>query len=59
MRNAILSTLAGIGLLCCIAAPILYFMGKISEADYKSVFLIASIAWFLFATLRFFGKKKG
>jgi hypothetical protein len=59
MRNAILSTLAGIGLLSCIAAPILFFMGKIGETDYKNAFLVASIVWFLFATLRIFGKRKG
>jgi hypothetical protein len=57
MRNVVLSSLAGMSLLSCLIAPVLFFLGKISETDYKGIFLLASIAWFVFATLRIFVKK--
>ena len=52
MRKMVLSSLAGISLLCCLASPLLFFWGMVSEKDYKGIFLLASIFWFLFATLR-------
>ncbi len=42
---AIFSLAAGL------AAPLLYFLGVSSEARYKLILLIASVAWFVFGTL--------
>jgi hypothetical protein len=56
MKNRILRIIAGglafLSLGACLAAPILYFLGRISEESYKTAFLIASIAWFVFAIAR-------
>jgi hypothetical protein len=41
-----------------LAAPVLYFLGSISEARFKLVLLIASAGWLVFATL-WSGAKKG
>jgi hypothetical protein len=38
-------------LITCLAAPILHFLGKMSAETYKLVFMIASLGWFVFATL--------
>lgn len=48
--------LAGLGL--CLASPILYFVGKVGEDNFKNLFLIASISWFIFGSLWFTSKKK-
>jgi uncharacterized membrane protein (GlpM family) len=58
MRKTILSSLAGISLLCCLASPLFYFLGKLSEKNYRWIFLLASISWFLFATLRISLRKR-
>ncbi len=39
-----------LSLFVCLLVPFLLFMEKISESPYKTVFLIASVAWFVFAT---------
>lgn len=58
MKKIIVPSLAGISLFFCLASPFLFFLGKISEKDYKHIFLLASLLWFLFATLwASFGKK--
>jgi hypothetical protein len=44
--------LALLSLGVCLAAPLLFFLGRITEASYKTVFLLASIAWFILATGR-------
>jgi hypothetical protein len=51
MRKRIVGSLAGISLFICLASPFLYFLGKISEKDYKWIFLFASLFWFIFATV--------
>jgi len=51
MRKIIVQSLAGISLFFCLASPFLCFLGKISEKDYKWIFLLASLFWFIFATL--------
>jgi exosortase/archaeosortase len=43
--------LAAISLLACLAMAYLFFTGAVSEASYKTVFALASLAWFVFATL--------
>jgi len=42
--------LALISLGVCLAAPVLFFLGRIAERTYKTGFLLASIGWFLLAT---------
>jgi hypothetical protein len=42
--------LALVSLGVCLAAPVLFFLGRIAERSYKTGFLLASIAWFLLAT---------
>jgi hypothetical protein len=49
--------LAVLSLIACLAAPILFFLGRISEASYKTAFLVASIGWFVFAIARGFVRK--
>ena len=51
MKKRIVRFLAGISLFFCLAFPFLYFLGKISEKDYKWLFLFASLFWFIFATI--------
>jgi hypothetical protein len=46
------SGLAVLSLVACLAAPVLFFLGRISEKSYKAAFLIASIGWFVFAIAR-------
>jgi hypothetical protein len=56
MTHRILRGIAGgmavLSLAACLAAPVLFFLGRISEASYKTAFLIASIGWFVFAIAR-------
>ena len=58
MKSRFLKGLAGgLALLClaaCLAAPVLYFLGRITEASYKTAFLVASIGYFVFAIARGF-----
>jgi ABC-type spermidine/putrescine transport system permease subunit I len=44
--------LALVSLALCLAAPVAYFLGRISEGSYRKAFLLASIAWFVLATAR-------
>lgn len=44
--------LALVSLGLCLAAPVVYFLGRISEGTYRKAFLLASIAWFVLATAR-------
>jgi len=56
MKNRILRSLMGglalVSLGTCLAAPLLFFLGRISEGTYKTLFLLASAAWFVLATVR-------
>ena len=40
-----------VSLAACLVAPVLYFAGRVEVESYKTVFLIASIAWFIAATV--------
>jgi hypothetical protein len=51
MSNMIFAFVSLLSLAVCLFAPVLFFLGKMTEENYKLVFLIASIAWFIFATL--------
>jgi len=52
-----------LGLAClaaCLVVPSLYFLGEITDAEFKTVFLWVSIGWFVCATLGGFrAKPKG
>jgi hypothetical protein len=50
--------LAVLSLGICLAAPVLFFLGQITEARYKRAFLLASVAWFILATGRGMAAKK-
>jgi hypothetical protein len=50
-------SLVSLGL--CLAAPIVFFLGRISEETYKKAFLLLSIAWFILATARAMADKDG
>jgi hypothetical protein len=56
MKNRIFRSLMGglalVSLGTCLAAPLLFFLGRISEGTYKTLFLLASVAWFVLATAR-------
>ena len=53
----IMGVLAILSLIACLAAPVLFFLGRVSEGTYKAAFLVASIAWFVFAIARGFVRK--
>ena len=53
----IMGVLAILSLVACLAAPILFFLGRVSEGTYKTAFLVASIGWFVFAIARGFVRK--
>jgi hypothetical protein len=51
MSNIFYALVSLLSLAVCLLAPVLFFLGKFTEENYKLVFLIASLAWFIFATL--------
>jgi hypothetical protein len=54
LLKGLLGGLALISLAACLAAPALYFLGRVTESGYKTAFLIASIGYFVFAIGRGF-----
>jgi len=50
--------MAVLSLLFCLAAPFLYFSGRMSEGGYKSLFFAASVGWFVFSVVRLSIRKK-
>jgi len=45
-------------LAACLVSAIIYFSGRLSEQDFKLVFLLASAGWFVFATFWAKARKK-
>ena len=43
---------AVLSLVACLAAPILRFLNLLSDRDFQLAFLLASLAWFIAATIR-------
>ena len=43
--------LAALSLVVCLAMSYLFFTGRVSEGGYKTVFALASLAWFVLATI--------
>ena len=52
MKSRLLKGLLGGLALISLAAPILFFLGRITEGSFKTTFLVASIGWFVFAVAR-------
>jgi len=63
MRNRLFRRITGglalLSLGLCLAAPVVFFLGRISEETYRRAFLLASIAWFILATARAMAAKDG
>jgi len=54
-KRAFQTTMGGLALLSlavCLAMGVLIFLGKVSDATYKGVFLAASVLWFVFSIAR-------
>lgn len=51
MRRKWLGLGSILSLVVCLGAPALYFLGLVSQSRYKLVLVIASLGWFIFATL--------
>jgi len=51
MKKILFLLLSLLSLLICLISPFLYFFGRIEEGDYKWIFLLSSVGWFVFATL--------
>lgn len=43
--------LAGLSLAICVAAPFLFFWGRLGERGYENLLAAGSAAWFVFATI--------
>ena len=39
-----------LSLVVCLAVPVLFFLGNIPEAAFKTALVLASLAWFILAT---------
>ena len=46
-----LAVLAATSLVVCLLAPLQYFWGTLTESQYKMTLFVASLLYFLFATL--------
>lgn len=51
MPRMLLGILSMVSLALCLVFPIIHFLGRIEADRFKSGFLLASIAWFIFAPL--------
>ena len=51
MTKIVLGSLSLLSLGLCLASAVLHFLGKFSGPDFKLLFLLASLGWFVFATL--------
>ncbi|MGD2294776.1 MAG: hypothetical protein PVF22_02955 [Candidatus Aminicenantes bacterium] len=51
MRKTVSGVLSVLSLLTCLAVSVLSLLGKISGQGFRTVFLLASLGWFVFASL--------
>ncbi len=51
MRKIVLAVLSLVSLCVCLLSAVFHFLGNVSEKNYQVLFIIASIGWFVFATL--------
>ena len=57
MKTA-LAVFSLLSLVLCLAAPVLFFLGRLPEASFKLSLLLASLGWFFLATTWASYKKK-
>ena len=50
--------MAVLSLVACLAAPVLRFLDLVSESGFRLAFLLASLAWFIAATVRVTWKRE-
>jgi putative SOS response-associated peptidase YedK len=50
-KNVFFVFLSLVSLCLCLVAPFIYFLGIVKEGSYKWIFFLASLSWFVFATL--------
>lgn len=43
--------IALLSLAACLAAPVMHFQGTLDAGGYQRIFLVASLGWFVFATI--------
>ncbi len=53
------AVVALISLILCLAGPVLYFAGALTEAGFKLALVPASLGWFFFASVWASARKKG
>jgi uncharacterized membrane protein (GlpM family) len=58
MKKTLFGLLACLSLLACLLSAWLSFVGRITDAAYKKDFLLASLCWFVFATVWASSRKK-
>jgi hypothetical protein len=51
VARILLALISLASLAACLVSAILHFLGRFSAPDFRLVFLLASICWFVFATL--------
>lgn len=51
LRHA-LGGLALLGLAACVVGAVLFFLGRLSEAAFRTAFLAGTVAWFVFSIAR-------
>ncbi len=51
MIKPIASVVALVSLAACLVAPVMYFVGWVEIDSYKTIFLIASLVWFVAAAV--------
>jgi hypothetical protein len=56
--KTLLAVAAVLSLAVCLASPVLFFLGKLSEAGFKLALVPASLAWFVLAALWAAARKK-
>jgi hypothetical protein len=59
MKKFWLGVLSLTCLSACFASAGMYFLGRLTTNGFRMVFLVASIAWFVLATLWAEARKKG
>jgi hypothetical protein len=52
MKRTLAGILAAISLVLCLVFPVLMFQGRIAEDASRFGFFAASVAWFIFASVR-------
>jgi len=59
MKLKLYTAVAGTSLILCVIAPVLRFRGTLGQDSYEWLFSIASLGWFVGATLWTAERRKG